>query len=680
MSKNEIVANKQDLLKVRLCALLHDIGKPLCWALRKSWSHHVEFGFDILKYTFGEEIAKTAVSHHTTNSYHKYYHPSNKMERTISLADHISSGADRNKDEDPSYGGVIPSLPILMTYPLSTTKENIIYSTDANELLSFTEDFKQKFRKAVLNEKAFEEVYKYLSDSILKKIPADTRYPYNDVSLFDHLRLASAIANCLWSQGYTNTNAISYNFSIICADADRISSFILKSSRLPDLRSSSLVVSQATTKAADIIRNNLGPECIVFEGGGGFIAISDPKFSSSLTAQIKKTFNEITSNDVTISVAIIQANGNDLKNEFTTVWGKAIKEMHNRKLNREYISIPALEEGKALCGICKLRPSTNKLERPLLVNTLPSFEDLCDTCKTRREHGKSGGISTEHIKDDNNLIAILKMDGDDMGEIISGDRLTKTEKKHPTPSRIATISRLVHEACEEKLNEIIQNHDGLSIYIGGDDVLAILPANKVFKAAIKMQKTFSNIMGGGDSSGIGGPGSVSMSAGIAIFNYRMPIYAGMEVANDHLKIAKSNEGKSSISFGLFFGASGSSPLSGYNCNTFSSNKDDQIKKHLYKWSEFEKLVNIVDYMVMVSLKDVIATSQLRSIAQKAKHVTYSNSDTITTKKNIEAEMLIKYNIGRKVLAWKEGHQLLSFLNDGSLIDAFIIYNLFKDKI
>jgi putative nucleotidyltransferase with HDIG domain len=675
MSKNEIVVNKQDLLKVRLGALLHDIGKPLCWALKKSWSNHVEFGFDILKYTFGEEIAKTAVSHHTTNSYHKYFHPSNKMERAISIADHISAGADRNKDEDPSYGGAIPSLPILMTHPLSTTKENILYRMDANELISFTENFKQKFRKAVLDEKIFNDVYKYLSDSILKKIPADTRFPYNDVSLFDHLRLASAIANCLWSQQYINTDPSSYNFSIICADADRISSLILKSSRLPDLRASSLMVSQSITKTADIIRNNVGPECMVFEGGGGFIAISDPKFSSSLTAQIKRTFNEITNNDITISVATIKVNGNEIKNEFTTVGGKAIKEMHDRKLNREYISMPILEEGKSLCNICRLRPSTHKLERPLLVNTLPSFEDICDTCITRREHGKSGGISTAHIKDNNNLIAILKMDGDDMGEIISGDRLTKTEKKHPTPSRIATISRLVHEACEERLNEIIQNHGGLTIYIGGDDVLAILPANKVFKAAIKMQEAFSNIIGGGSKCG---SGSASMSAGIAILNYKIPIYAGLEAANDHLKIAKINEGKSSVSFGFLFGISGPSLLSRNNHNINSSNKEEQIKKNIYKWSKFERLVDIVDYMVMVSLKDG-GSSQIRSIAEKARHTIHSNSSTMVTK-NIEAEMLIKYYIGRKVLAWKEGHQLLDYLKNGNLVDAFIIYNLFKDKI
>ena len=187
-----IMTNEEDLLllKVRLCALLHDIGKPLCWALKKSWSHHVEFGMNILEYTFGKEIAKTAVSHHTTGSYASFFHPSTKAERTISVADHIASGADRNRHEEPTYDGVIPSLPVVMEHVLSN-KKTIMYQTDVEELISFTEGFKKRFRGAPVDNKTFNQVFDYLArpKSVLKRIPADTRHPYNDISLFDHLRL-----------------------------------------------------------------------------------------------------------------------------------------------------------------------------------------------------------------------------------------------------------------------------------------------------------------------------------------------------------------------------------------------------------------------------------------------------------------------------------------------------------
>ena len=132
-----------DLIKVRFCALLHDIGKPLCWALRKSWSHHVDFGMNILDYTFGKEIAKTAVSHHTTKSYADFFHPHTPIERTISVADHIASGSDR-----PS-GGILPTaepyphLPVQMNHILD--KKAIVYEQDAAQLIDFCRGFQEYF-------------------------------------------------------------------------------------------------------------------------------------------------------------------------------------------------------------------------------------------------------------------------------------------------------------------------------------------------------------------------------------------------------------------------------------------------------------------------------------------------------------------------------------------------------
>ena len=110
--------------------------------------------------------------------------------------------------------------------------------------IAFAEDFKNIFRNSSLDGKTYSQVFKYLSNSkVLKRIPTDSRY--NDVSLFDHLRLTSTIAGCIWSQGYKNENADSYWFSVISADADRISAYINRSQRLPDLKSGSDKISNA---------------------------------------------------------------------------------------------------------------------------------------------------------------------------------------------------------------------------------------------------------------------------------------------------------------------------------------------------------------------------------------------------------------------------------------------------
>jgi putative nucleotidyltransferase with HDIG domain len=648
----QLLSLNEDLLKVRLCALLHDIGKPICWAVKKSWSHHVEFGMNILEDVFGKEIAKTAVSHHTTSAYAKFFHPSTKIERTISLADHIASGADRPKDEDPTYGGAIPSTPVVMTHVLASVNNNkAIYRISAEELISFTEDFKKRFKNALPNEKTFYQVLQYLSKSVLKRIPADTRYPYNDVSLFDHLRLTSAIANCIWTQGYKNENINSYNFSLICADADRISAYINRSSRLPDLRAGSMMISEAVQKASASIKQNLGPECVIFEGGGGFLAVSDTKFADSILEHIRTEFRNALFNDGTISASYVNVSGIEIQRNFAEVWGKAIKSMHDRKLAREEV-IPDLEDEKPLCDICKIRAAELKEPRPLLVNTLPSFENLCNICKSRREYGKrlGEGTSIDNIADSNHLVSILKIDGDDIGEIISG-RHIKEIGKQPTPSRISTISRLVHEACESELGKIVQRNSGLKIYSGGDDILAVLPGNSVFNTAIEIQQTFSELMGGKSSA--------SMSAGICIFNYKLPIYVGLEAANQYLELAKNNEGKSSISFDVLLGV-------------FAKNTST---KRAYKWLEFKKLLQLVDFMN----SETMTISQLRNIVGTFQWSTVSESVSQSQKK-IEAELLVKYNIGRGVLDWDISQFLLDNMKKNVLVDAFILYNILRTKV
>jgi CRISPR/Cas system-associated protein Cas10 (large subunit of type III CRISPR-Cas system) len=639
-----LAPKNESLLKVRLCALLHDIGKPLCWGMRKSWSHHVTLGRVILEHTFGKEFAKTAVSHHTTQAYDSSLHPSTTIEKAISVADHIASGADRPRDEDPTYGGAIPPTPVVMTHPLA--KDKTIFRVHAEELVSFTEDFEKRFRNASVNEETFMQVFDYLSRSVLKRIPADTRQPYNDVSLFDHLRLTAAIANCIWSQGYKNENVNSYRFSVLCADADRISAYINRSSRLPDLRGGSLLISQAVKKASDVVRRNLGSECVIFEGGGGFLALADPKFASSVLQGVVKEFNDALYNDTTISIASINdVVGFDLQRNFAEVWGSAIKSMHDKKLGREEKMIPLVEEEekeeeeKPLCDICKIRQSIYSNPRPLLVNTLPSFENVCGICQKRREMGRTGR-SIDSIADNNDLIAVLKMDGDDMGELISGGRRFRNAGKLPTPSRISTISRLVHDACESKLRQIVESerNGGLIIYAGGDDMLAILPANKVFDTAIEMQQAFSDMMGG----------SATMSAGISIFDYKIPIYAGLESVSDCLYDAKNNEGKSSVAFDVLFGVSGKRGSS----------------RRPYRWNEFKDLLDLVQYMKSSDP----AKAQIRGIVERYR------------KSRVEAELLVKYNIGRKVLDWHTGHHFLNYFEKQDILkDAFIIYNITRER-
>jgi hypothetical protein len=626
------------ILPVRFGALLHDIGKPLCWGLRKSWSHHVDFGFTILENTFGKNLAKIAVSHHTTGAYSDFFHPSTKTEKVISIADHIASGADRPRDEDPEFGGALPSLPVVMSHPLGGKKP--IFQVQADELITFTEDFKMRFKDATIDSDTFSKVFNYLSKSVLTRIPADTRFPYNDVSLFDHLRLTCALANCIWTQGYKNLDPSSYSFSIISADADKISRYINRSPRLPDLAAGSRIISLATLEASSIIKQKAGPECVIFEGGGGFFALVPSKHADYFVIEAENAFKKLTHGDATATVTRLDVSGLDIQQNFAETWGKAIKTMHDKKLARDD-SIPVIDSDKQICDVCHIRSATKDISRPLLVDTQPSFEHICDTCFERRESGRIGK-SIDTISDENGFVAVLKIDGDDMGEIISGKKVSQLGK-NPTPSRIATISRLVHESCESELAQIVSSNGGLNIYAGGDDVLAILPGKNVLKTAIQMQQSFTEMMGE----------QATVSAGISIFDYKLPVYIALESASECLRAAKNNAGKSSISFDILYGLAA---------------RRAENQNRVYQWSELKELLELVDFMQTTSS----AKRQLRSIVQ------------VSARSKLDAEILIKYTMGRTqggepILDWQTGNYLLSRLDKGMLSQALIVYNIVRRK-
>ncbi|MGB9693859.1 MAG: HD domain-containing protein, partial [Fervidobacterium sp.] len=106
-----------DINDVRICALLHDIGKLECWANRKPWSEHAYYTYKFVKECLGEEFAEHAMRHHTGGAYADDYKPKIDIEKIICLADNIASGADRR--EEPTGGSFIPSPPVKLTHVLA---------------------------------------------------------------------------------------------------------------------------------------------------------------------------------------------------------------------------------------------------------------------------------------------------------------------------------------------------------------------------------------------------------------------------------------------------------------------------------------------------------------------------------------------------------------------------------
>jgi CRISPR/Cas system-associated protein Cas10 (large subunit of type III CRISPR-Cas system) len=625
------------LQTLRICALLHDIGKPECWANRKPWSEHIHWTYEIVKASLGEEYAVASMRHHAGLSYPVEYNPQTELEKIICLADNFAAGADSR--EEPEHSAPYPKPPISLVHVLSDGSV-VRRSFDEAKLAEASKVLQKKIKEVGVSvaEKPLEvylKIFDLLASSELREIPTDTRRPLNDVSLWNHLKLTAAFATCIWMDGgYRGDAYDNYSFAILSGDADRISSYINVSRRLPDLNARSEKIKKATDKAAGLLAEMLGPECVIFAASGSFLALSPAGKAMDVLLKVKEEFKAFTERQVTITVNSVVVNGEEIMKDFGKVWERAQLGMHAKKGERE-VSLPAsVEEGADVCDVCHIHPWVFEDKFKMLpIDAAPRPERLCENCLRLRGEGK--GVELDTLKDKTNFVALLKADGDDVGKVLRGDKFKKFGKAN-TASRLSTLSDLIHLTCESRLKAVVQEFGGETVFAGGDDVLAFVPGEKVLKAVEALASCFRDEMAG----------ECSMSMGIAIFRCDLPVYVGLEAADRLLKKAKE-EGKNKVAY-CVIGGSG-----------VTSSELEEVKPR--EWEKLNELLKVVEFMG----KGDVSSSHLRIIA------------SVATQSSQKAEVLVKYLMGNSRIGWADGKKFLSHLNSGVLAEAFFIYNIFK---
>jgi len=621
---------------IRICALLHDIGKLDCWAERKGWTKHTLYTYKFVRRCLGEELAHHARRHHVGPSYSEEDRPEDDVERIVCLADSLAAGADRK--EEPIHGAPVPSPPIELSHVLSRSvvrkrlsEADLAYLSQslAGKLGSLEKDF------AVSPRDCYFRVFDVLEGSGLHLVPADTREPINDVSLWDHLKLTAAFATCIYlSGGWKGYEPETYQFALLSGDADKISNFINESLRLPDLNARSELIKQATNMARDFLRDFLGPECVLFAAGGSLLAIAPPAMAEEALEGVKKRFEEVTGGRVTITTSYVVRDGAEFQGNFGGVWEASQAQMRVEKSRRLLISRFSVDAGVDVCDVCRKKPWSHEDRlRSLALDASARFERLCDDCWGLREKGK--GVWLEGLKDRRNLVGCVMVDGDSIGNVLAG-KIFLEQNKATTPSRVSTVSGLIHRVCEEDFRVIIGEFGAHSsiVYAGGDDLLAFVPGEVALDAALRISLKFNEAMAQ----------VCTVSAGVSIFNYRLPVYVGVESARTLLRKAK-DEGKNRVAFAVV-GGSG-----------VTESELQKVKSR--SWSELKVMLDIARSM----RKSGIAASQLRHIASVSKDMD-------------RAEALIKCLMGRGNIEWAKGMELLSHLKSGLLAEAFLVYNIF----
>lgn len=127
--------------------------------------------------------------------------------------------------------------------------------------------------------------------------------------------------------------------------------------------------------------------------------------------------------------------------------------------------------------------------------------------------------------------AVLVMDGDHMGRALSA-----------YPQRKQEISQALALFSQQAPNIIEHQFKGVSVYSGGDDVLALLPVHSALPCALELQKKFTTVCGK--------PGAeprLTISAAILCTHVKSPMQAALKSAHDLLdNVAKDAVGRNAF--------------------------------------------------------------------------------------------------------------------------------------
>jgi CRISPR-associated protein Cmr2 len=131
---------------------------------------------------------------------------------------------------------------------------------------------------------------------------------------------------------------------------------------------------------------------------------------------------------------------------------------------------------------------------------------------------------------------LLVADGDSMGQVIDA----QAQGNQGMKNHKALSEALAHFASS--VREIIEKHEGVRIYSGGDDVLALLPLHEAVQCACKLAEAFYNEL----QTFTDGKRSPTLSVGLAVVHHLHPLGDALRIARDAEQHAKHIPGKNAL--------------------------------------------------------------------------------------------------------------------------------------
>ena len=219
------------------------------------------------------------------------------------------------------------------------------------------------------------------------------------------------------------------------------------------------------------------------------------------------------------------ANYAQMKRDLAKIWSKRAQ-AYNKPPAHEDAPDPEgrIKEGEYLCGICLMKRTARDYFGDVF-RQRSVFKPFPSTREIAMPFGVGPAFRKEKESDEGGYFAVIMMDGDSMGEWLSGVKLPSwgqdirantAQGKDWGLAYQNALSERMHQFAHKSVPDLIREQKGTLVYCGGDDVLALLSVRDALSFAYKLRQVFSD-----EQNGLGSDFTASM--GLVIAHEKEPL-------------------------------------------------------------------------------------------------------------------------------------------------------------
>jgi len=374
--------------------------------------------------------------------------------------------------------------------------------------------------------------------------------------------------------------------ALILGDVDNVKEFVFETSKLPEIRGGSEILNELNTTGIEEIFKTQGlvKECIIYNGGGSFLAIAPVSLAKKIKKEIEKIYLEETKIS-TITCVCSEPIGyvefcsgfppytEDLfrkikpkgyakwlfesyffkdcikKKNFSEIVSSLSSDLRRKKMEKVYIPFePALPIMKR-CEHCGKRGAVKYVKH--------EEEEICRICTLKRKEGNKYRFFDKYanwlenktgekakilkekkeeipktLEDFKGYIAFIYADGNNIGELLE----TAT-----SPASYRHISYSLKKGTENAVYEALYETTGVElafeiVNIGGDDVTLFISSQYAWEFAIRFLENFERNML--ELAKELDKEKITASIGMLVAKPKYPVYYMEKLAMDLLKLAK----------------------------------------------------------------------------------------------------------------------------------------------